>query len=150
MPNYNRTILMGNLTRDPELQYLPSGTPVCKLGLAVNRRYKDRQSGEDREEVLFIDVNFFGPRAEVVNQYFSKGKPIHIEGRLRLEQWEAEDGTNRSRHTVTADSFEFVESGDGSGNGNGNSNYNSGGQQAAAAPAGQQAGESVDDDNVPF
>ena len=146
MPNYNRWIGMGNLTRDPEVKHLPSGTPVANFGLAVNRKYNDRQSGEQKEEVLFVDINFFGPRAEVIEQYFSKGMPIHVEGRLRLEQWEADDGTKRSRHTITGDSFEFVQSQNES-NAEFGGNGGGGAQPAAAAAA---AGETAEEGDVPF
>ena len=109
MPNYNRIILMGNLTRDPELKHLPSGTPVVNIGVAVNRRFNDRQTGEQREETLFVDVDFFNRSAEVIDQYFEKGKPIHIEGRLRFQHWEDENGNRRSKHSVVGDRFEFVQ-----------------------------------------
>ena len=142
MPNYNRIVLMGNLTRDPEEKHLPSGTALVNFGLAVNRNYKDRQSGEQKEEVLFVDINFFGPRAEVIKQYFSKGMPIHVEGRLRLEQWQADDGTNRSRHTVTGDSFEFVQS---QAESNAEFGGNGGGEAQPAA-----AGETAEEGDVPF
>lgn len=146
MPNYNRTILMGNLTRDPELKYLPNGTAVANFGIAVNRKFNDRNSGEEREEVLFIDVNFFGPRAEVVERYLSKGTPIHLEGRLRLEQWQADDGSNRSRHTIVGDSFEFVQT-------RAEAEANGGGSMSGptGAPTNQQqSGELAEDGDVPF
>ena len=105
---YNKVILMGNLTRDPELKYLPSGTAVTRLGLAVNRIYNDRQSGEKREEVCFVDLNAFGRTAEVMNEYFQKGSPVFIEGRLRFQTWETDDGQRRNKHDVVVDRFEFV------------------------------------------
>ena len=143
MPNYNKVTLIGNLTRDPELKYLPSGTAVTNFGIAVNRRFKT-QDGEDREEVMFIDVNFFGPRAETINQYLSKGVPVLVEGRLRLETWQADDGSNRSRHTVTGDSFEFMQSRAEAESNGGMTNGGGSNQQQ------QQAGDSVEDDDVPF
>src|SRR5271155_5711196 len=85
--SYNKVILMGNLTRDPQLKYLPSQTAVAEFGLAMNRKFKSA-SGEDREEVTFVDCAAFGRTGEVINQYFQKGKPIFIEGRLKYDQWE--------------------------------------------------------------
>jgi single-strand DNA-binding protein len=108
MANYNRIILMGNLTRDPELKYLPSGTAVTNVGVAVNRTYTDRQSGERREEVCFVDLEAFGRTAENVNEYFQKGRQILVEGRLRYRTWETDDGQRRSKHDVLIDRFEFV------------------------------------------
>ena len=91
MASYNKVLLMGNLTRDPQLKFLPSQTPVVEFGLACNRKFKTAQ-GEEREEVTFVDVSAFGRTAEVINQYFTKGKPIFIEGRLRYDQWEDKQG----------------------------------------------------------
>jgi single-strand DNA-binding protein len=107
MPSYNKIILMGNLTRDPQLTYLPSNTPVTEIGMAVNRRFK-KQDGSQGEEVLFIDCRAFGRTAEVINQYFKKGEPILVEGRLQLDQWTDKEGGKRSKHRVHIDSFEFV------------------------------------------
>lgn len=107
MSSYNRVLLMGNLTRDPELKYLPSNTAVCEFGVATNRRYKDRE-GNVKEEVTFVDVSAFGRTAEVIQQYMTKGKPIFIEGRLKYDQWTAQDGTKRSRLSVVVDNFQFI------------------------------------------
>ncbi len=108
MASYNKVILMGNLTRDPELKYLPSGTAVARLGLAVNRTYTDRQSGEKKEEVCFVDLSAFARTAEVMNEYLQKGNPVFIEGRLQFQQWETDDGQRRSKHEVIVERFEFV------------------------------------------
>lgn len=108
MASYNRVILMGNLTRDPELKYLPSGTAVARFGLAVSRTYNDRQTGEKREEVCFVDLDAFGRTAETMNEYLQKGSPVHIEGRLRFRTWETDDGQKRSKHEVVVDRFTFV------------------------------------------
>ena len=108
MASYNKVILMGNLTRDPELKTLPSQTVVCDFGLAVNRRWKDANGG-DREEVLFIDCAAFGKTGETIAGNLTKGRPIHIEGRLRLEQWEQEDGQRRSKIRVVVEQFRFVD-----------------------------------------
>ena len=106
--SYNKTILMGNLTRDPEMRSLPSGQTVTNFGLAVSESWTDKASGEKREEVCFVDVDAWGRQGEVVLEYFSKGKPILIEGKLKFRTWEADDGTKRSKHSVTLDRFSFV------------------------------------------
>jgi single-strand DNA-binding protein len=82
MPNYNKVLLMGNITRDIEIRYTPSGMAVAQLGIAVNRKFKDSKTNELREEVTFVDVDFFGKRAETAHQYLAKGQPVFIEGRL--------------------------------------------------------------------
>ena len=107
MPNLNRVMLMGNLTRDPELRYLPSNTAVVKLGLAINRRWRNQQ-GEPQEETAFIDCEAFGRQAEVINQYLSKGRPVFIDGRLKLDQWQDKDGGNRSKIVVTVRSIQLL------------------------------------------
>ena len=108
MASYNKVILMGNLTRDPQLGTLPeSGTPVCEFALAVNRRWKD-SGGADREEVLFIDCTAFGKSAKAIGEHLGKGRPIHVEGRLRLDRWEQEDGQKRSKIRVVVEQFRFV------------------------------------------
>ncbi len=107
MASYNRVILLGNLTRDPQLRYLPSNMAVCEFGLATNRRWRDRD-GNQKEEVCFVDVEAFGRQAETINQYMGKGRPILIEGHLRLDSWTGQDGQKRSRLRVVVDSFQFV------------------------------------------
>lgn len=107
MASYNRVILMGNLTRDPELKYLPNNVAVCELGLAVNRRWRDRD-GNEREDVCFVDVSVFGRAGETVNQYMAKGRQILIEGRLKYDTWTAQDGTKRSKHSVVAENVTFL------------------------------------------
>ena len=107
MANYNRIILAGNLTRDPQLSYLPSQTPVVELGLAVNRRWTG-QDGQRREETCFIDCRAYGRQADTIAKYFTKGRNILIEGRLQFDMWEAQDGTKRSKHRVIVDRFEFL------------------------------------------
>ena len=108
MASYNRVILMGNLTRDPEVKFLPSGTAVANFGLAMSERYTDRQSGEQRENVCFVDVEAWDRQAELVGEYFKKGSPIFIEGSLKFDSWEAEDGTKRNRLKVRLQRFQFV------------------------------------------
>lgn len=107
MANLNKVFLIGNLTRDPELRYTPSGTAVASFGIAVNRTWTG-QSGEKKEEVCFVDINMFGRRAEVINEYFSKGNPIFIEGRLQFNQWETKEGQKRNTLRVVAENFQFI------------------------------------------
>lgn len=129
MANFNKILLMGNLTRDPQLSYLPSNTPVVEFGLAVNRRFR-RQDGEQGEETLFVDCRAFGRTAEVINQYFHKGEPIFVEGRLQLDQWEdKQSGQKRSKHRVFCENFQFVggRGGDEGGGGGGGNYGNRGG-----------------------
>ena len=134
MASYNKVLLMGNLTRDPQLKYLPSQTPVVDFGIACNRKYKT-QSGEQKEEVTFVDCSAFGRTAEVINQYFTKGKPIFIEGRLRYEQWEdKQGGGKRSRLSVHIDSFEFIGGRDGGGGAGGGGGDSGGGYGDEAPP----------------
>lgn len=107
MSNFNKVLLMGNLTRDPQLTYLPSQTAVVDFGLAVNRRWKSRE-GEDKDETCFVDCRMFGRRAEVINKYCKKGNPLFIEGRLTFDSWTSQDGTKRSKLRVTVENFEFL------------------------------------------
>ncbi|MFH1406588.1 MAG: single-stranded DNA-binding protein [Candidatus Omnitrophota bacterium] len=107
MANVNCVFLMGNLTRDPELRYLPSGQPVATFTIAVNRVYMS-QAGEKKEEVSFVRVVVWGKRAETCNQYLSKGSPVFVEGRLRSRSWEAQDGTKRSAIEVIARNVQFL------------------------------------------
>lgn len=132
MASYNKVILMGNLTRDPQLSYLPSQTPVCEIGLAVNRRWRS-QDGQQREDVCFVDCRSYGRQAEVLNQYMNKGRPILIEGRLEFDQWESQDGQKRSKHRVFIERFSFVDGGQGGGSPQG------GGYPSAPRPQNQPA-----------
>ncbi len=108
MASYNRVILMGNLTRDPEMRYIPSGTAVTNFGLAMNERYTDRQTGEQRENTCFVDIEAWGRQAEIANEYLSKGRPVFIEGALKFDSWEAEDGSKRNRLSVRAFRIQFI------------------------------------------
>ncbi|MBS3733502.1 MAG: single-stranded DNA-binding protein [Phycisphaerae bacterium] len=154
MANYNKVLLIGNLTRDPQLTYLPSQTPVTEIGLAVNRRWRG-QDGEQREETCFVDCKAFGRQAEVLNQYMSKGRPLFIEGRLQLDTWEGKDGQKRSKHRVVIERFQFLGGGPGGDGGQGGSGRSRPAQQA---PSGGNAGPpapSYDDeqgpgDDIPF
>ncbi|BAT72451.1 single-strand DNA-binding protein [Thermosulfidibacter takaii ABI70S6] len=102
----NKVFLAGNLTKDPEMRYMPSGSPVTNFRLAVNRRFRNR-NGEEVEEVCFIDVVVYGRMAEICNEYLSKGRNVLVEGRLRYETWETDVG-RRSKHVVVADSVKFL------------------------------------------
>jgi single-strand DNA-binding protein len=108
MASLNRVLLMGNMTRDPQLSYLPSQTAVAEFGLAMNRKYK-KQDGSMAEDICFVDCQIFGKRAEVINKYFKKGDPIFVEGRLKFDSWE-KDGKKNSRLRVFVENFEFIES----------------------------------------
>jgi len=115
MASFNKVILLGNLTRSPQLKYLPSQTAVVEFGLAMNRKFKTKD-GADKEEVTFVDCTAFGKTGEVINQYFAKGKPIFVEGRLKYDQWEdKQGGGKRSKLTVVVENFQFVGGRDGQG-----------------------------------
>ncbi|UJS16332.1 MAG: single-stranded DNA-binding protein [Candidatus Jettenia sp.] len=107
MASLNKVFLMGNLTRDPELRYTPAGLAVASFGIAINSAWTAK-SGEKKEEVCYVDINIFGRRAEVVGEYFSKGNPIFIEGRLQFNQWETKEGQKRNTLRVVADNFQFI------------------------------------------
>lgn len=110
---YNRVIMVGNLTRDPELKQLNNGQSVCRLNLASNRQYKNRNSGDMVQEVCYIDVDVWGPQADSASQYLEKGRQVLIEGRLKLDSWQDTDGNNRSKHSIVADRVVFLASGQG-------------------------------------
>jgi len=105
---YNKVILVGNLTRDVEIRYTSSGSALSKVGIATNRRFKSA-TGEMKDETMFIDLTFFGRTAEVANQYLRKGSKVLVEGRLVLEQWVAQDGTKRSRHSITVENMQMLD-----------------------------------------
>lgn len=135
MANYNKVLLMGRLTRDIELKYTPSNQAVANLGLAVNNRYKTKD-GEDKEETTFVDCEAWGRTAEVLKQYLSKGRPVFIEGRLKLDQWQDKEGGNRSKLKVVVENFQFIDS-----KGGGDGANNSGppaGRSAGAPPTSKQ------------
>src|SRR3954468_18551771 len=149
MANFNKVILAGNLTRDPELRYTPKGTAIAKFGLAINRTWKN-EAGETKEEVTVVDIDAFGKSAELIGQYFKKGRPILMEGRLRLDTWDdKQTNQKRSKLGVVLDSFQFMDSRpEGGAQGNG-------GQRPArpVAPPAEPAAESEPppvEDDVPF
>jgi len=123
---YNKVILIGNLTRDVELRYTPSGTAVAKFGLATNRTYNDTVTKEKKQEVMFIDITLFGRSAETANQWLKKGKKVLIEGRLVLDQWTDNTGQKRSKHSVVAEKMQFMDS---KNENSGAGDYNSGNYQ---------------------
>src|SRR5215213_4292103 len=138
MANYNKIILVGNLTRDPQMRYLPSQMAVTDFGLAVNHKFKTK-TGEDREEVLFIDCSAFGKAGEIINQYCQKGKQILVEGRLKYDTWEdKQGGGKRSKHSVVVDNFQFLGGRDqgagGGGGGGAPANYEGGEDQTQSRP----------------
>ena len=155
MASFNKVILAGNLTRDPELRYTPKGTAVAKIGMAVNRSWKS-ETGEMKEEVTFVDVEAWGRQAEVIGQYLKKGRPILIEGRLRLDTWEDKNTHQKvSKLKVVLEAFSFLDSrGEGGGGGGGEFRKPAATAAPAAAPATangpEEMGEPPSDDDVPF
>ncbi len=111
MASFNRVIMIGNLTRDPEHKQLASGQAVCRLGLASNRQFKNKQTGAMVQEVCFVDVDVWGPQAESCRQFLAKGRSILVEGRLKMDNWQETDGAKRSKHTIVADRVTFLNSG---------------------------------------
>src|SRR5207244_2328181 len=110
MASFNKVILAGNLTRDPELRYTPKGTAIARIGMAINRTWKT-ETGETKEEVTFVDVDAFGRQAEVIAQYMKKGRPLLVEGRLKLDQWEDKNTHQKqSKLKVVLDGFSFIDS----------------------------------------
>ncbi len=145
--SYNKVILLGRLTRDPELKYLPSGAAATRLGLAINHTYNDRQTGEKKEEVCFVDADAFGRTAEVMNEYLQKGREVLVEGRLRFQTWETDDGQKRSKHSVFVDRFTFVGGRQEDGMEGGGYGQSQGG--SAQPTSGQTTGGSAADDEPP-
>ena len=154
MANFNKVILAGKLTRDPELRYTPKGTAITKFGLAINRTWKN-EAGETKEEVTFVDVDAFARQAEVIAQYFKKGRPILVEGRLRLDQWDdKQTNQKRSKLGVVLEGFQFLDSG----RSEGSAPSEAPPARAAAVPAATAAPEAAaeteapphEEDDVPF
>ncbi len=149
MANFNKVILAGNLTRDPELRYTPKGMAIAKVGLAINRKWKS-ETGEMKEEATFVDVDAFGKTAETIGQYLKKGRPILIEGRLRYQTWEdKQSGQKKSKLGVVMETFQFLESGGGRG---GDASEAPAARPAAAASAPAPDGGDAEPphDDVPF
>lgn len=137
--SFNKVILLGNLTRDVELRHTQNNQAVARIGLAVNRRYTTAD-GEKREEVTFVDCEAWGKQAETLSKYLSKGRPLMIEGRLKLDQWQDKDGNKQSKLRVVIENFQFVDSrGDGGGNSRG-----------ASSGAADEPDPTIQDDDIPF
>ena len=159
MPSLNKVLLMGNLTRDPELRVTPKGTPICQFSLAINRQFK-MESGETREEVIYVDVEAWGKQGETIAKYCTKGRPLYVEGRLRLDQWEDKNTKEkRSRMKVVLEQFQFLGDSRGGGGGGapvgGGEESPGGGSPERHSPPRRRAGakpatqENLDED-VPF
>lgn len=155
MSSYNRVILMGNLTRDPELRYTPSGTAVAEFGLAVNDRRKNNQTGEWVEDTQFIDITMWARQAEIAAEYLAKGSPVFLEGRLKFDSWE-KDGQKHSKLRVVAERMQFIgPRGERSGHSSGSQSGHTGGDQTSGNPAASaetqpvHAGQPPQDD-IPF
>jgi len=162
---FNKVILVGNLTRDCELRYLPSGSAVANTAIATSRKFKN-QMGEQKEEVCFVDITFFGRTAEVANQYLKRGSQVLVEGRLKLDQWTDQNGGKRSKHSVTVDTLQMLGSKNDSSQGGYNNNqqatpsYQNAGQQSSNQtqpqsqmnkPAGNEIPDiDINDDEIPF
>jgi single-strand DNA-binding protein len=147
MASINRVVLLGNLTHDPELRSLPSGTAVCQLRVAVNDRVKDRTTGEWTDYANYFDVTVFGPQGERCAQYLARGRQVAIDGRLRWRQWESQDGQKRSKVEVVADTVQFV------GPREGGSGAPSGGQRSVGGFPAEGGVEPADEDfgdDIPF
>lgn len=154
MANLNKVMLIGNLTRDPEIKYTPKGTAVTDIGLAINRVYST-EAGEKREDTTFIDVTLWGRTAEVVNQYCKKGSPLFVEGRLQLDTWEdKQSGQKRSKVRVVGEGIQLLGS---KGSGGGSQSSHSDGEDEAPARQSprpttprQEPSAPAEDDDIPF
>jgi single-strand DNA-binding protein len=156
MASFNQVILLGNLTRDVELRHTPGNQAVANIGLAINRQYQTRE-GERREEVTFVDCEAWGRQAEVMAQYLAKGRPVFIQGRLKLDTWQDQQGQNRSKLKVVVENFQFVGGRDGGegGGGSGGGGFRRGsineGGGGSFQPAGGGGGhQPIDDSDIPF
>ena len=148
MPSSNKVLLLGNITRDVQLKQTSGNQSVVEIGVAVNRKYKTKD-GQEREEVTFVDCECWGPRAEVIAKYFTKGKPIFIEGRLKLDTWEDKDGQKRSKMRVMIEDFQFVEGrGGGGGGGGGDEGYAP--SRSSGASGGRGGHSGIQEEEIPF
>ncbi len=134
MASFNKVVVMGNLTRDVEVRYIPSGTAVAEIGLAINRKWFDKNSNQHKEEATFVDVTLWGRQAEVASEYLRKGSQVLIEGRLQLDTWQdKESGKNRSKLKVVGEQMTMV-----------------GGRGQQGEPRGEESQDAPPDDDVPF
>ena len=135
MANFNKVFLMGNLTRDPELKRTSTDMAVAKIGIAVNRKYKDRD-GNQKEEATYVDCEVWGKTAETMAKYLTKGRPVFLEGRLKLDQWQDKDGNNRSKLLMVIENFQFIDS--------------RGNQSSTPPPVTAAAAATPEADDIPF
>lgn len=157
MPSVNKVILIGNLTRDPEVRYTPKGTAVADIGMAMNRSWTPPDGGERREEVTFVTVTFWGRQAEVAGEYLKKGRPVYIEGRLQMDSWDDKNtGEKRTKLKIVGEKMEFLGGGEGGGGGSSpqqreeNAQSNQSAPQSPAENDGAQFETDSDDDDIPF
>src|SRR3954463_4007866 len=149
MASFNKVILLGNLTRDPEVRYTPKGTAVTELGMAVNRVYT-AENGEKREETTFVDVTLWGRTAEIAGEYLKKGRPVFIEGRLQLDTWDdKQSGQKRSKLKVVGEGLQLL-GGRPGGGGGGGGDEEGGSRSSRPAPPPKAAPSAPDDDEIPF
>jgi len=151
MANFNKVLLMGNLTRDIEVRYSQAGMAIGKMGLAVNRRFTVQ--GEQREETCFVDLTAFGKQAETLQKFVSKGSPLFVEGRLQFSSWETQDGQKRNKLEVVVENFQFMgggRSGEGGGGGGGGRANRGEERSAGGNAAGAGGDEQVDYGDIPF
>ena len=152
MASLNKVMLIGNCTRDPEVRFTPNGTPTCQIGLAINRKFRDSKTNEVREDVTFVDIDFWSKTAELVTKYVKKGSPLYVEGRLKLDQWEdKQTGAKRSKLKVVGEQVQFL------GGGKSAEGQSAPAAQrpaapppAAEAPPAHQQDLSMPDSEVPF
>ena len=164
MPSFNKVVLVGNLTRDPELRYTPKGTAIARIGLAINRTWRDPETNATKEEVTFIDIDAWGKQAETIAQYVKKGRPLLVEGRLKLDSWEDKNTKEkRSKLGVVLESFQFLDSSQDRGGEAGAAGFDSASSGSSrprpaasgssAAPTGARSEPEAmppEDDDVPF
>jgi single-strand DNA-binding protein len=150
MASFNKVILMGNLTRDPDVRTTPTGLKIAKLGLAVSRRYRTKDSPEIKEETTFVDIDAFGAQAETIEQYCQKGSGLMVEGRLRLDQWESKEGEKRSKLCVVLESFQFTGRPPSEGGGSGSEAPARPASSESAVPKSDNKPDEGINDDVPF
>lgn len=155
MANFNKVILLGNLTRDPELRTTPKGTSVCQFGMAVNRVFRSGEGGETQEETTFVDLEAWGRQAEVISKYVTKGNQLFIEGRLKFDSWESKEGEKRSKLKVVVENMQLMSNRGGEGGGQPSGNYTPAARSAPASspapssPAAPAPSGDIEED-VPF
>lgn len=146
---FNKIILVGNLTRDIEIKYTPGGLQIANTGIATNRKFKS-QTGQDKEEVMFIDITFFGRTAEVANQYLRKGSNVLVDGRLKLDQWTDTSGQKRSKHSLVVETMKMLGGGNTSSDSKPESNIPQESQNVQKPTNKLEDGVSFDEGDIPF